>query len=271
MADAYKGDATHGAGVVPEGEGADVSDARRNELSERLAAARRRIGDACAAAGRGAEEVTLITVTKFFPAADAAALVRSGAADLGESREQEAGPKVARCAELLRDADPAAAPPRWHMVGRLQRNKARAVARWAHAVHSVDSVRLVRALERAADAALQAGERTRPLEVYLQVSLDDDPARGGVPADGLAAVADVAAAAEPLRLAGLMAVAPRGADPDAAFARLAGIRESFLTGHPAATGLSSGMSGDLEPAVAHGSTCVRVGTAILGSRPIVSR
>lgn len=261
MADAYKGDATHGAGVVPEGEGADVSDARRNELSERLAAARRRIGDACAAAGRGAEEVTLITVTKFFPAADAAALVRSGAADLGESREQEAGPKVARCAELLRDADPAAAPPRWHMVGRLQRNKARAVARWAHAVHSVDSVRLVRALERAADAALQAGERTRPLEVYLQVSLDDDPARGGVPADGLAAVADVAAAAVP----------PRGADPDAAFARLAGIRESFLTGHPAATGLSSGMSGDLEPAVAHGSTCVRVGTAILGSRPIVSR
>ncbi len=263
-------DAGTGLGGQTAGQAGD----RRDELAQRLAQTRRRIARACADAGRGPDEVTLITVTKFFPASDAAALASLGAADLGESREQEAAPKVARCAELLAASQhgrEAADAPRWHMVGRLQRNKARAVARWAHAAHSVDSVRLARALDRAADSALHAGERTRPLEVYLQVSLDGDPSRGGVPEDGLAELADAAARADALRLAGLMAVAPRGEDPAAAFARLTRIRESFIADHPGAAALSAGMSGDLEAAVAHGSTCVRVGTAILGPRPIVSR
>ncbi|WP_233266700.1 YggS family pyridoxal phosphate-dependent enzyme [Tomitella fengzijianii] len=245
---------------------------RAAELAGALTATRERIARACAASGRAPDSVALIAVTKYFPASDAAMLARAGATDLGESREQEAGPKAADCARLLAgdgEGD-AVAAPRWHMVGRLQRNKARAVARWAHAVHSVDSVRLAHALARAAASALDAGERTSPLEVYLQVSIDGDPARGGVPAAGLDELADQVAAAESVRLAGLMAVAPRQAGPDAAFARLAGIRESFTTRHPQAAGLSAGMSSDLESAIAHGSTCVRVGTAIMGARPIVS-
>ncbi|WP_182348587.1 YggS family pyridoxal phosphate-dependent enzyme [Tomitella gaofuii] len=243
---------------------------RAAELAGGLAAARERIAGACAAAGRAPGSVTLIAVTKRFPASDAAALARLGAEDLGESREQEAGPKAEDCARLLSAAGGPSAPPRWHMVGRLQRNKARAAARWAHAVHSVDSLRLAHALARAAASALDAGERTAPLEVYLQVSLDGDPARGGVSAADLDALADQVEAVESMRLAGLMAVAPRQEEPDAAFARLAGVRAAFLRRHPQAGGLSAGMSGDLESAIAHGSTCVRVGTAIMGARPIVS-
>ncbi|WP_200175907.1 YggS family pyridoxal phosphate-dependent enzyme [Tomitella cavernea] len=247
------------------------SGGRTAELAGGLAATRERIARACAAGGRAPGSVTLIAVTKYFPASDAAALTRLGAADLGESREQEAGPKAGDCARLLSAAGAGPeAPPRWHMVGSLQRNKARAVARWAHAVHSVDSVRLAHALARAAASALDAGERTVPLEIYLQVSLDGDPARGGVPVAGLDELADQVEAAESVRLAGLMAVAPREEGPDAAFARLAGVRASFLQRHPQAGGLSAGMSGDLESAIAYGSTCVRVGTAIMGARPIVS-
>lgn len=250
--------------------GAAPGDAERSAALERgLAAVRARIARACEAASREPGEVALVAVTKYFPARDAALLARLGALDLGESREQEAGPKTAACARLLAGASPAPAP-RWHMVGRLQRNKARAVARWAHAVHSVDSVRLARALDRAASAARDAGERPGPLGVFLQVSLDGDPARGGVAAEGLEEVAAAVEEAAALRLEGLMAVAPREAAPGEAFARLAGVRARFLDGHPAATGLSAGMSGDLDEAIAHGSTCVRVGTAIMGSRAIAS-
>lgn len=213
----------------------------------------------------------LVAVTKYFPADDAADLVRIGCAELGESRVQEAEPKVRRCADALTaDALLAGRRPRWHMLGRIQRNKARAVARWADVAHSVDSARLAGALSKGVASARDAHERTTPLQVYLQVSLDEDVERGGVGADGLPALADRVEQDETLELAGLMAVAPRGADPDDAFARLATIRERFRASHPAADGLSAGMSGDLESAIAHGATCVRVGTAILGARPIVS-
>ncbi|WP_024793129.1 YggS family pyridoxal phosphate-dependent enzyme [Tomitella biformata] len=245
-----------------------MSTPRSDELAAGLSAVRARVDAACTAAGRRAADVTLITVTKFFPAADAAELARLGSEDLGESREQEATAKVVDCAGLLDTSDLA---PRWHMLGSIQRNKARAIARWAHSAHSVDSARLATALGAAAVSAADEGARSAPLDAYLQVSLDGDPARGGVAADQLDELADLTAGTTGLRLAGLMAVPPIGVEPTAAFARLAEIASRMQSQHPGATGISAGMSADLEAAIAHGSTCVRVGTAILGPRPITSQ
>jgi len=157
---------------------------------------------------------------------------------------------------------------RWHFVGRLQRNKCRSVVGYADVVQSVDSVRLAAALAAAAHRF-----RDRPMEVLVQVSLDGDPARGGAGADGadpdreLSRVADAVAGAAPLRLAGLMAVAPLGWEPEAAFARLAVVGERLRAGHPAATVVSAGMSSDLEVAVRYGATHVRIGSALLSNRP----
>ncbi|MDQ0382325.1 YggS family pyridoxal phosphate-dependent enzyme [Amycolatopsis thermophila] len=238
---------------------------RRDGIAQALQAVEARIAKACAAAGRPRSEVRLIAVTKTFPAVDAALLTDLGQTDLAENRDQEAGPK----AEEVRRLRPGASP-RWHMVGRLQRNKARSVVRWADEVQSVDSVRLADALAKAVRAAVEAGERPGPLDVLVQASLDDDPSRGGCPLTQLGELADHVAGLEGLRLRGVMAVAPLGADPAEAFARLAGAASGLRRDHPGAVELSAGMSGDLEPAIAHGSTCVRVGTALLGARGLAS-
>lgn len=236
--------------------------ARTGELAERLTGLLDRIEAACRAAGRDPGSVRLLPVTKFFPAADVEILYRLGRREFGESREQEASAKAAEL-HALQDVQ-------WHMIGRLQRNKARAVARWAHTVHSVDSERLATALDTAAQAALDAGERTEPLRVLLQVSLDEDPGRGGVAPEDLVALADRVAAAPGLRLSGLMAIPPLGAESDSSFARLATLHTLLRAEHPDASELSAGMSGDLESAIEHGSTVVRVGTALMGARPITS-
>ncbi|MEV7099455.1 YggS family pyridoxal phosphate-dependent enzyme [Amycolatopsis sp. NPDC051045] len=232
---------------------------RKAELAENLAEVEERIADACRAAGRAREEVKLIAITKTFPASDAALLAELGVTDAGENRDQEAGPKAAEVTGL-----------RWHMVGRLQRNKARSVVGWAHQVQSLDSARLADALAKAVVSARDAGKRDEPLDVLIQVSLDDAPGRGGCPLAELAALADRVAHAEELRLRGLMAVAPLGADPAAAFERLARAAEGLRKDHPNATEVSAGMSHDLEQAITHGSTCVRVGTALLGGRGLAS-
>ncbi|WP_018684553.1 YggS family pyridoxal phosphate-dependent enzyme [Actinokineospora enzanensis] len=238
---------------------------RAAEIAANLAEVRDRITAACAAVGRDPAEVRLLAVTKTFPAADAAALVDLGVLDLAENREQEADPKTDELARLR----PGAAV-RWHMVGRLQRNKARAVARWAAEVQSVDSERLADALDRAAATARAAGERDGPLDVLLQASIDGDPARGGCPLDGLPALAHRVIRSSDLRLRGIMAVAPRGAEPRAAFERLASAAVRLRAEHPSAAELSCGMSNDLEEAIEYGSTCVRVGTALLGGRGLAS-
>src|SRR4051812_41688314 len=188
-------------------------DRRGAELVTALGATRARIADACAAAGRDQQTITLIAVTKTCPASDVATLARLGVLDIGESRDQEARAKIA---EL---AGPEFAPVelRWHLVGRLQTNKARGVVSYAHTVHSVDRPKLARAL---ADAAA-AEERPEPLEVFVQVSLDGAPERGGARPADVAALADTIAARPQLRLRGVMAVPPLGTDPDAEFARLA--------------------------------------------------
>jgi len=128
----------------------------------------------------------------------------------------------------------------------------------------VDSVRLADALAKA------AAQRGRPLEVLIQVSIDGDPARGGCPIPDVAALADHVAGSSELLLRGVMAVAPIDMNPASAFSVLAGEVSRLRRDHPAATVVSAGMSGDLEDAIAQGSTCVRVGTALLGGRRLAS-
>jgi len=229
---------------------------RADELAANLAAVRRRIGSACADAGRDAAEVRLVVVTKYFPASDVRLLADLGVTDVGENRHQEAQAKAAECADL---------DLTWHFIGGLQSNKAAAVASYADVVESVDRAKLLAGLDRGAH------ERDRPVDVLLQVSLDPPgrEGRAGVDPDGLADLAGAVADAGLLRLRGLMAVAPLGEDPATAFARLADVRRDFLAGHPDSTWLSAGMSGDLEHAVRHGATHVRVGSAVLGPRPPV--
>jgi uncharacterized pyridoxal phosphate-containing UPF0001 family protein len=146
------------------------------------------------------------------------------------------------------------------------------VHRCVGALHSLgDSARLVTALSKATETALDDGARTTPLDVLVQVSLDGDVHRGGVERGDLYELADAVWTAPGLRLAGLMAVPPLDADADAAFGDLEVLHQRLLRDHPDARELSAGMTGDLEAAVRHGSTCVRVGTAILGARPIASQ
>lgn len=234
-------------------------DARLEQLRGRLAAVRQRIDGAVAAAGRQERPPQLIVVTKFHPAEDVRRLAALGITDVGENRDQEAAEKSA----ILRGLD-----LRWHFIGQLQSNKAKSVVKYAHAVHSVDRPQLASALAKAM-AAEQERTGRAPLECFIQVSLDDDAGghRGGAfPAD-VPELAEQLAGAEGLRLAGLMAVAPFGADPVPAFEKLAELSARLTDVHPGASGISAGMSQDLEQAVRFGATHLRVGSDILGPRP----
>jgi PLP dependent protein len=229
---------------------------RTADIADGLAAVRARVEQAAAATGRDPDLVTVVVVTKTFPAADVRALHALGVRDVGENRDQEAAPKAEQCAGLV--------DLRWHFVGQLQSNKASSVATYASVVHSVDRLRLVSALDAGAHRA------GRELDVLVQVDLDDRPhaaGRGGAAPADVPEVADAVASAEALRLRGLMAVAPLGQDPEPAFARLTALAAELRAAHPAATCVSAGMSEDLEAAVAAGATHVRVGSAILGHRP----
>ena len=241
---------------------------RERELADALAAVQARLTAAAEAAGRNSDEIELLPITKFFPASDVTILHHLGCEAFGESREQEAANKAVEVANSV-----GGAPIRWHMVGRIQRNKARSIAGWAYAAHSVDSVRVINALSRASVQALADGDRAAPLRVYIQISLDGDTERGGVDIDEPASVDEVcaaAAAAEGLEFVGLMAIPPLGSDADEAFGRLQAELARVQRTYPQRLELSAGMSGDLEAAVQHGSTCVRVGTALLGQRPLTS-
>lgn len=236
---------------------------REQELAANLAEVRERIALAAAQVGREADEITLVAVTKTWPASDVRLLAALGVTDVAENRDQEARPKHEACADL---------DLRWHFVGQLQRNKARSVAAYADVIQSVDREALVAVLDRA------AGEHDRVLDVLVQVGLADVPDgsppahRGGADPREVLALAGLVAGSPHLRLAGLMAVAPlgpdgRAVDPRPAFDRLAALASEVRAAHPSATVVSAGMSGDLEQAVAAGATHVRVGTAVLGGRP----
>ena len=251
-------------------------DVRREQLRASLAAVHARIERACADAGRDPAEVTLVVVTKYFPASDVLLLHELGVRSFGENRDQEAAEKYAVVRQALADgtdgsdgldgldgADPEGRPV-LHFIGRLQGNKATHVARYADVVESLDRVKLVGGLARGAH---RAGRPPGDLDVLLQVSLDADTSRGGALPEDLDALAAAVAGEPALTLRGLMAVAPLGADPDASFATLLDLARDLRERHPEASWLSAGMSGDLEAALRHGATHLRVGTAILGSRP----
>ena len=233
---------------------------RADDLAANLSAVRGRIAAARELAGRSQDEVSLTVVTKFFPPSDVRILADLGVSDVGENRHQEAVEKAEECVDL---------GLRWHFIGGLQSNKAAAVASYADVVESVDRTKLVAPLQRGAQ------ESGRSVDVLLQVSLDDPGAghRSGADPGDLGPLADAVDQADGLRLRGLMAVAPLpspgGPTQDQVFARLAEIHAQLLTSHPGATELSAGMSGDLEAAIRHGATRVRVGSAVLGPRPAV--
>ena len=230
---------------------------RKDELAANLAGVHERIASACTTAGRPRDDVHLTVVTKFFPASDVRLLAELGVEAVGENRHQEAEAKHAACADV---------PIRWHFIGGLQSNKARAVAGYADVAESVDRPKLVRALDEGAH------EASRRLDCLLQVSLDPPDrheGRSGADPGDLGELARRVAGAARLELRGLMAVAPLGEDPRRAFERLAGYAEQLRRDHPGATWLSAGMSDDLEAAIEHGATHVRIGRAVLGSRPSV--
>lgn len=230
-----------------------MSDGRGAEVRANLRDVEQRLAAACDAAGRGRSELTLVAVTKMFPASDIRLLAEAGVTDIGENRDQEAAPKAHECGDL---------PLTWHFVGQLQTNKCRSVARYADYVHSVDRDRLIRAL---GGAAHQAGRVVRCL---IEVRLDGDEGRGGAAPADVPGLADRIAATEGLVPAGVMGIAPLGGEPARAFATLAEVAGRLRRAHPEATAVSAGMSGDLEEAVKCGATHVRIGTALLGNRPL---
>jgi PLP dependent protein len=220
-------------------------------LAERLEALRSSIADAAAEAGRNAAEIRLIAVTKFQPAALVRELFELGVRDFGESRHQEARAKAAELAHL---------DLTWHFVGQLQTKKARQVRAYADVIHSVDRVALVDALSDATNAA-------DVRDCFVQLNLTDDPGRGGVATEDLEPLVERVVAAPGIRLLGVMAVAPLGADPRRSFAAVRAASQRVAAIDPEAVWISAGMSGDYREAILEGATHLRIGTAITGNRP----
>jgi pyridoxal phosphate enzyme (YggS family) len=190
-------------------------------------------------------EVTLIAVTKTFPASDAQILHDLGVRDFGENRDTEGAEKSAII------------PGTWHFQGQIQSNKLKSITSWATVIHSLDDPRHFEIIERVAPYRLQ---------IFLQVSLDGAHHRGGAGLEDLYALATLVEKSSTHTLAGLMSVPPMELDPNDAFAQLSLIHTEFMVQFPEAKSLSAGMSGDYEAAISHGATHVRVGSSILGSR-----
>lgn len=229
------------------------------QLAANLAQTRKLIAKEACAHGRDPEEITLLPVTKFHPTAAIAALAELGEFDVAENREQEAREK----AEKLPDV-------RFHMIGQVQTKKANSVARWAYSVHSVDSHKLADALNRGVRLAIEREQRDPEfvLPVYLQLSADGDISRGGVPAADLEALAAHVEKLDRLLLAGVMVVPPLDADAAAVFTDARKLCDKLAARFGRRLYLSAGMSADLDKAVAAGSDIVRVGTGIMGPRPV---
>ena len=212
---------------------------RKEELSHNLELVRSKIAKVAD------HEVTLIAVTKTFPASDVQALHELGVRDFGENRDVEGAEKAALISGT------------WHFQGQIQSNKLKSITSWASVIHSLDDPRHFEIIEKVAP---------HPLQIFLQVSLDGAHHRGGAGLDELYSLAALVEKSPTHTLAGLMSVPPLGVDPNAAFAQLALIHNEFLKLFPMAQSLSAGMSGDYESAISHGATHVRVGSSILGSR-----
>lgn len=226
---------------------------RKLELQANLRDVEKEIADACIAANRNRSEVTLIAVTKTWPASDVDLLAELGVTDVGENRDQEAKPKHD---EVL------ATNLKWHAIGQLQTNKAKSVAAWADVVHSVDRTDLVSALTKAVTG------RVAPLGVLIQANLDPEPAenRGGALPVELMKLAEMISECDGLRLQGVMGVAPLAGDDELAFSKLQEFSAQIQSSYPEANWISAGMSGDFATALNYGATHLRIGSSILGNR-----
>ncbi|NDE65414.1 MAG: YggS family pyridoxal phosphate-dependent enzyme [Actinobacteria bacterium] len=218
---------------------------RRSEIAGNLEAVREQISKAAQSAGRSVDEITLIAVTKTFPASDVEILKDLGVSNFGENRDSDAAPKAA------------AIPGTWHFQGQIQSNKLKSICSWANVIHSLDEIRHFEIIEK---------NTAHPLDIFCQVSLDGSEARGGVSEKKLYELAKEIEKSPTHRLQGLMAVAPLGVDPATAFSKLSAIHKAFMADFPKANKLSAGMSGDFKEAIAHGATHIRIGSQILGSR-----
>ena len=218
---------------------------RRSEIAGNLEAVREQISKAAESAGRSVNEITLIAVTKTFPASDVEILKDLGVSNFGENRDADAAPK----------ADAVAGT--WHFQGQIQSNKLKSITTWANVIHSLDEIRHFEVIEKSAQ---------HPLDIFCQVSLDGSEGRGGVSEQKLYELAQAIEKSATHRLQGLMAVAPLGVDPTVAFSKLSAIHKAFMADFPKANKLSAGMSGDYKEAIAYGATHIRIGSSILGSR-----
>jgi len=226
---------------------------RRQELQMNLQEVERDISNACLAANRNRSDVTLIAVTKTWPASDVDLLAELGVTNVGENRDQEAKPK---------HEEVQATNLTWHAIGQLQTNKAKSVAAWADVVHSVDRTDLVMALRKV------VVDREIPLGVLIQVNLDPNPTenRGGALPSELMDLAELISKSDGLRLRGVMGVAPLAGDDDRAFSQLHEFASQVKSSFPEANWLSAGMSGDFATALKYGATHLRIGSSILGNR-----
>lgn len=228
-------------------------DGTSGRIAENLAQVRGQIATAAQRSGRQASDVTLLAVTKYVSVDITAQLVAAGCYDLGESRPQDLWSKAATLDN---------ASIRWHLIGHLQRNKLRRTLPLVALLHSVDSARLLEAIE--SEAAL-AG---RPADVLLEVNISQDPTKTGLPADELPALLDRSGELTNVRVRGLMGMASLEGGLDAArrdFVRLRELRDRLAASCPpqvSLTQLSMGMSGDFEVAIEEGATIVRIGSAL---------
>lgn len=216
--------------------------------AQRLAQVQSSIADACETSGRDLKQITTIVVTKFHPISTIRELHDLGITNFGENRDQEASLKAEELNKLALQ---------WHFIGQLQSNKAKNVVTYATAIHSLDRLSLVDALAKTA----------HPVDAFIELNLTDDPGRGGVQPAELERFAQATLAVETIRILGVMAVAPLGADPRATFARVRNASDKLRRVSPESTALSMGMSGDYVEAILEGATHLRIGTAITGNRP----
>lgn len=226
-----------------------------SELAQRYNQISEQVASAAAAHGRSASDITLVVVTKNHPPQLVFDLISLGARDFGENRDQEAAPK----AKEVLDASPEAM--RWHFIGQLQTNKVRSVLDYADLIHSLDRESLLSELQK------RTADRAKPLGVFIQVNLTEDPERGGVRVQDLEGFATKVLSSQGLRLEGLMGVGGLDKDPAVEFERLAVLSTKLQALAPEAKGLSMGMSSDFEVAIGYGATHLRIGTAITGKRP----
>jgi pyridoxal phosphate enzyme (YggS family) len=222
---------------------------RKDQILSNLELVKAKISAAAQAAGRAPSEITLIAVTKTFPVSDLEILYELGVRNFGENRDQEAAPKVG-----VLPADIT-----WHFQGGIQSNKLKSISNWASVIHSVDKFKYAQMISQ-----FSVGKTK---EIFIQVSLDTLPqSREGVDPADLMQLAEQIMSLPNLEVKGLMAVAPLDQPTEQAFVRLQQIQQKFIQLYPAASSLSSGMSGDYELAISLGATHVRIGSSILGNR-----